>query len=406
MKILKIIIGFSVKATRWMLRNASKIISKTFTNMYNNHIRKQKENDKILFIPCAVLNGSFGDELMIVAFLEINKGKSITLYCSKIIERKDLFENYGRLEQLSQNIIPMYKQYNGGVFLMGADIMTGAYDKKDVLTKCAILKNANKYKLRTSILGFSFHDISEQKIKKSMENLLPQTIFNLRERDSYNVAKQFLPESNLRLVADMAFLCPSTPNNDLDYLLWIEQQHEMNKIIVGVCPNALQANLAGKDYYITEYISLLEYMNNRHNLSFVLLYHDIREHTNDLELSEKIHAGLPDSMNLFYTKNICNGIQLKSYLNHIDFTLTGRLHFGISGYSLGKPMFGIGYEGKFSGIQKLFGIDPEKSIIDYRKLNDSMAVMDMFMENLSNFFSLVNEKLPVVLKMAEKNFEV
>jgi polysaccharide pyruvyl transferase WcaK-like protein len=364
-------------------------------------------DNKILFLPPADLCGSFGDDIMTVAFLEMNKKKQLTLYCNRIIKRKDLFNEYKNLMHLSYDIVPMFSKYMGGVFLMGADIMTGSYGKNDVLFKCRILNEADRHNLKTSILGFSLNNDINLEIKKTFVNLLPRTIFNLREDDSFIIAEKFLKKSNLKLVADIAFLCPFYKNNDKCYLSWIKNQKKRNKIIAGVCPNSIQAQRVGKEYYVKQIISLLQYMNNKYDLSFALFYHDLRlDESSDRNLSEEIYRFLGNSMDLFYTKNILNGVQLKSYLEYIDFTIAGRMHFGISGYSLEKPMFGIAYEGKFSGLQKMFGIPVEKSIVDYTRLNESKKIADLFMENLNIFSAAVQKNLPTVLELSKKNFEL
>src|SRR5690606_10635594 len=105
----------------------------------------------------------------------------------------------------------------------------------------------------------------------------------------------------------------------------------------------------------------------------------------DKGLSEELYFSRKNKTNSYFTPNIKNGVELKSYLEYIDFTLSGRMHFGISGYSLKKPMLGITYEDKFSGLQRLFGLNPEFTLIaDYKNISQGKYVMDYFLENLDN----------------------
>jgi polysaccharide pyruvyl transferase WcaK-like protein len=392
------------------LNNLKKRLKRKGSGIYNILTKPfRRPNDKILLIPSATLNGGFGDDLMVTAFLEEFKDKNITIYCENVVKRKDLFDEYENIDYLSWNVTPKYDQYKGGVFLLGADNMTDAYGLDCFLFKCKVLDKSNKFNIRTAILGFSFNQNISLNVKRSLIKLLPDTIFNLREEDSYVRARKFLPDSNIKLVADIAFLCSFKNNEDEKYLLWIRKQKENDRTVIGVCPNALQAEKVGKKKYLEQFIFLLQYINNKYKVSFALLYHDLRsqcDNLSDKDLSKEIFILLNEisSFNVFYSEDIINGIQLKSYLEMVDCTVTGRMHLGISGYSLGKPMLGIAYEGKFTGLQKLFEIDVEKSIINYTELNKSKKIVDLFMSNLDFFSASVQRKLPTVLKMSMKNF--
>src|SRR5690606_34754068 len=103
---------------------------------------------------------------------------------------------------------------------------------------------------------------------------------------------------------------------------------------------------------------------------------------------QRLNGRLP----VYFQGKIRDGITLKSYLYPIDLTLTGRMHFGISGLSLNKPMFGLAYEGKFDGLQHLFGIDPEKSLAkNLHALSSYGSMFDDFIRKLeSNKYSIDN----------------
>lgn len=207
-------------------------------------------------------------------------------------------------------------------------------------------------------------------------------------------------------VADLAFLCPFNKNTNKLYQNWISERKTEGKTIVGFCPNAIQAKKIGLEEYHNKMIIALRNMIENYNIAVVLLYHDIRYEINDRTIAEDLFNELHgDGFDIFYEKNIKNGLELKSYLEFVDFTFTGRMHFGISGYSLGKPMLGVSYEDKFSGLQKLFSIDIESSLIDYTELEKTDEIIPQFVNKLPYFTHNVKENLANVLELSSKTFE-
>ena len=70
-------------------------------DFYKNYfITKLKRKRGFLLIPPTELDGSFGDELMVVSFVNNFKNESITLYEPKIIVREDLFKDYKNVSYL------------------------------------------------------------------------------------------------------------------------------------------------------------------------------------------------------------------------------------------------------------------------------------------------------------------
>lgn len=66
-------------------------------------------------------------------------------------------------------------------------------------------------------------------------------------------------------------------------------------------------------------------------------------------------------------------------------------------------MIGISYEDKFSGLQKSMGIEPSKSLIDYRELDKLEFILADFIGELSNYKISVEKNKARILKIALKN---
>lgn len=377
-------------------------------DFYKNYfITKLKRKRGFLLIPPTELDGSFGDELMVVSFVNNFKNESITLYEPKIIVREDLFKDYKNVSYLKWGESLKNKSFLNGIFILGADNMTPNYGYEDQFFKCNVLKIGNFLNIKTGILAFSLNkSIFNSPHVKWFNDLLPKTFFTLREEDSFLIAKKILPEDNLLSVADLAFLCPYNKNSDNDYQTWVNKQKKDQKTIVGFCPNSIQAKKIGIEEYKRKMLLALNNMIENYNISIALFYHDIRYEVNDKTLSNDLFCELKlNNKNVFYKDDIKNGLELKSYLEFVDFTFTGRMHFGISGYSLGKPMLGVSYEDKFSGLQKLFSIDIESSLVDYTDLKNTDTIIALFLNKLPEFNKNVKENLPKVLELSAKSLE-
>lgn len=375
--------------------------------IYSYIYKKILKNDKdFILIPPTVLNGSFGDEIMVISFINYFKNKKILLYVEKIIERKDLFSNYNNISIKSWNSPIRIEKYSK-LFLLGADNLSGTYSNKEVLDKFKILKYANFYSTEISILGFSLSKNISEIVKDEFKNISNYTKFKLRDPDSFKRAENFLPKKNIYQVADLAFLCPLINCNNEAYLRWINKQKEDNRKIIAICPNSIHMRNYEDQQYISQYVEAIELINNSGNYSFVLLYHDLRDLNkgwNDMTISKSIYSRLKTLKNVYFTDRITNGVQLKSYLPYVDITLTSRMHLGISGYSVGKPMFGITYENKFSGLQKLFGISPERSLVEYTELENLKEKFDLFIQDYENNVDLVKDNIQNVIELSKKNF--
>lgn len=143
---------------------------------------------------------------------------------------------------------------------------------------------------------------------------------------------------------------------------------------------------------------------SKQNCSILFLYHDLRKYAlgiNDKELSKMVSFYFQE--NGMFCDNITDGYLMKNYINLADFTVTGRMHFGISGYTLNKPMFGCCYYNKFEGVQDLFGIKPENSLVDYDKIPENLFRVTDFLEFLQTYQACIKRNLSSVQNCAQKN---
>lgn len=210
------------------------------------------------------------------------------------------------------------------------------------------------------------------------------------------------------LTTDIAFLCPLNSERPSSYKNtenWIESKRKTGKIIVAFCPNSIQMKDLGSNSYYTLMIRLLNVLQ-KNNCSIMLLYHDLRKYalnTSDKDISQHIYE-IWNNEDSIFIDDIEDGVSLKHYLNLADFTFTGRMHFGISGYVCGIPMLGMSYLNKFEGLQTMFELDPQKTLFDYSDIKNEDMLIKEFINNLQLYKLKVRENLDTIKNMSKMNF--
>jgi polysaccharide pyruvyl transferase WcaK-like protein len=380
---------------------------------------KNKSAHEIFLVAPAFSDGSFGDELMLKAYLDtIDVNIPVCIFDNRVIANDIDRENICCLDFRFKNYFLLYKSLYKAkeLVIVGADILDGGYGLEISVERLKAIRLANKMGLKTKILGFSLNSNVPKAIVKEFKKTSKFCILNMRDSESYNrMVKLINTDVNVRLTADVVFLSKTNFNfldNDryINYTKWILDMKQKNKTIIGFCPNAIQASKRGEIKYFFEMLSLLKYLNAKGDYAFVFLYHDLRFASKDLSDSI-LSAYLSDifrltNPNLFYTNQIKNGVELRSYLECVDFTVTGRMHFGISGLTMGKPMFGIGYQDKFTGLYNLFGLKSDYCGIDYNDLSSSKLKSNLnnFIENQKEIKDTISKNIDNVNSLAKLNF--
>lgn len=382
-----------------------KLIIRSKINKINEYIKwilvciyirfiNSETNDSILLVPADDLIGGFGDDLMVMSFISnFGQGKPISIFTKIINKRKDYlngFKNISYIEGFKERNYFHYARIinrHSLVYILGADIMDGTYGYYGSMDRLRMLSIANKIGVKNEMSAFSISNEILPSIKKEIIKLSKHTIIKARDIDSYNRLRKFLPKEKLLLTNDIAFICPEVSSIYKGaayekYLDWLSNIKKKSEKIIGFCPNSIQAKKVGLETYLKSMILLIDNFLKRDNFSIVFFYHDTRPLCNfetDKTISEKLFSYfIKSNVNCYFPNQILNGVELKGYLRHIDFTVTGRMHLGISGITSAKPMFGICYANKFEGMVQLFGISPEKCLVEYDDLTESQKVIDQF----------------------------
>lgn len=370
-----------------------------------------KGKDGILLLPAADLNGGFGEDIMVGSFLKaFNKHKLDLIVCNAY--DKDYLKDNKQypilLDKLYLTKLVLLMRKYSELHVIGADIMDG-FHKGAGTIRFKSLDLAYRMGLKINLTGLSVRKNFPPKTKKMFLKYSTYGFVKARDIDSYDRLQKFIPTDKLMLVSDLAFLCPDnnqTPSSFEKTKSWIEFKKNAGKTIVAFCPNSIQMQKLGKDVYFRMIKHMIKILVTN-DCSVVLLYHDLRRYaldTSDKDISKELYAELNNN-DLLYVDDIPDGITLKKYLSLVDFTFTGRMHFGISGYVCGKPMFGISYLNKFEGLQKMFGLKSKETLLDYSNIVNETETIKHFIQNNTTISLTANKNLAQLKKLAEGNFK-
>lgn len=367
-------------------------------------------NDKIILMPADDLSGGFGEDIMVYSFLNHFKDRQVDL----AVRRKFIKDYAMDCHQYTIlngffvyiKLLLLLRKYDE-LHVIGADIMCGDYSKSALL-RFRTLKIASNMGLHTNLTGISVVANMSLTDKKRFKDYAKQNVIKVRDVTSYNRLISFLPKNKVVLTTDIAFLCPTIDCNKLsfkDCYKWVNKKRRLGKHIAAFCPNTIQMKKCGRETYLDNMQYLLKILLDN-DCAIIMLYHDLRKYalqTNDKEVASYLYEQMHND-GLYFVDDIDNGVQLKNYLSLCDFTFTGRMHFGISGYVAGKPMFGISYYGKFEGLQKMMGINPEYSLIEYNNILDKVSCITSFINDIKENTRKVLLNISEIQEKANKNF--
>lgn len=384
-------------------------------------IKAKKNANKILVLPAANLNGGFGEDIMITSFMNnfANGTPVCILNGFKIIREdyKKINKNIEFIDGFNDKVnflkLLLLIKNCSLVYVIGADIMDGTYRVHNSINRLRVIELAHRIGVKAQISGFSVSKNILPVVKAKFIKVAKDVRLKIRDVESYTRMKDFIDTDRLILTNDIAFICPDVPNSYEskiydDYQAWVNSAKANGKTIIGVCPNAIQAKKIGFENYLSGFKKLLEGFLEVGNYAFVFLYHDIRpicDEASDSTISQILNEYFKaKSVDCFYTDQIKNGVELKGYVAQVDFTITGRMHLGISGLTFSKPMFGVSYANKFEGMVKLFDVDPNTCLIDYDKLSESKEKILLFTKNFAAIEDSVKKNIQKVKLETSNNY--
>ena len=395
-----------LKKLKRQLRNAIEctefIICKLLTSAFKSNLTERR----CLLVPAASIDGGFGEDIMVAGFL--NGSTFPVTILSTQIEHREFIEKHKNV-RCSTLLMSSFKYFrmltlfsrHTDLYIIGADILDGVYTSNKL--RFNLIDLAHRMGLRVHITSFSVREKSSSYFIKQIQRISSYVQINARDIESQKRLQVMLPNVDVRLVPDIAFLCDNPSPNDELMEKWSNEQRKLGHPVIAYCPNTIQAKKMGLNKYIEGQIELLREFK-RYKCAIMFMYHDLRKYAlslSDKDLSRIIYLSLNDSDSVFID-NVSNGYDLKKYIALSDFTVTGRMHFGISGYTMGLPMFGVSYFNKFEGLHKMFL--QSNSLIEYDNVEQCHNNVGEFIANFQQYNINVRNRLFQIIEIAKMNF--
>lgn len=293
------------------------------------------------------------------------------------------------------------------VFYVGADVVDGAYNPREVGRALTLLKDAAGLGADCVILGSSFSTSFDPGTRDLLRALPPQV--TICGRDPHSVARMEKElERPIRRTADLAFLV--TPDGSdpsaVDTIRWIEGRRGVGDRILAVNANLLHAQtVTGFGEGLARFLDLVL----GQDVSVILVPHDSRTSEPDEAVLAAAAATLDPSRRA-KTRMVATDspAAIKAVLEHVDLLASGRMHAMILALGAGTPAFGFVYQDKFEGLMDLLGLATEGLLSSPAELaTDPVAVATRVLDSIARSTALreqIRDCLPGVVKLSQDNF--
>lgn len=369
------------------------------------------------------LDGSIGDQAMLhVALMKLKEAGATSV---DIMVDGDAGER--RALELGLNPIRMphlfeypafvselygVKRYRQAVF-MGADVLDGKYGLGTpvrLLIACDLMFRRGADAI---FLGFSFNSKPDPRLARFFDALHPGIVLNARDASSLERLRKFTKHTNMRLVADSAFLLqPGSPDAlPPDLLSWLSTTRSAGHTIVGVNFHPMLFKDGEKDQLASAARNLarvLASVGPKQNVHWLLLPHDTRPNDGDHSTLAQVACELNSlGAPFFFQESTLSAELYKALAMMTDAIITGRMHLSIASLGSTTPVFCFTYQDKFEGLLKHFGMDgdllsdPKALLYDVGNLGPKL---DAFIANRESLRAQIRTRLPDVKALAQQVF--
>lgn len=361
--------------------------------------------------------GNIGDRAMLEAVLARTIGPT-----KVIVEQSNDYERTGQFSETE--FVPLPILANGYALyrfrdslrfaallknatsysVIGADVMDGLYDVALSVARSSTMVMAANAGVPTTLYGFSWSEIANPTALNSLmraaragASLYPRDPASLRRLTADGI-------DSVVQAADVVFT-DRTVTTAGEQHSWIVAQRQRGHRIAIVNVSGL---LARRMNQIPEYLEILTHLLQK-DFSIVLLPHVLRRGDDDLaalELLEQevLRARMPSTgMRITLVSHGSRPSDIRGLTMEADIVITGRMHLAILAMSQGTPAITLGTQGKVEGLYEMFELPA--LCVEPNPGFGSRVVSLLSELDLAETRSVLGDKLPSVLALAERNFD-
>lgn len=382
----------------------------------NLHSGKKETASSILLVPAdtSELDGSLGDQALLLGFGTLRNSKNIQFVVSETFRTSEVFSSV-RFIRAWNGVwagwnLGKHAKSTSELYVVGADVMDGYYSSVVSRQRLVLVNAFSKANIRCGVLSFSFNATPNPDVIKEFQRL--PTSVRICLRDAVSLERfQRLVGRPAQLVSDLAFLVQATDSSEVANIVepWVSAQRQFGRQILGINVNPqVVAHLAsGSESTLALSVAQACETLISDNTSVILIPHDFRPGCADLRVMGLVWQHLSDmaGKNVLLLVNPFTAQEIKSVCKNFDLVFSARMHLAIGALSVGTPVCGMQYQGKFAGLFQHFSMGNDIFIAPEDALDAShlAAFLTRHLDQAKELRRQVEAQLPAVRALAQMN---
>ncbi|MCU1569979.1 MAG: hypothetical protein JWR33_720 [Naasia sp.] len=245
----------------------------------------------------------------------------------------------------------------GGIIMIGADSMDGAYGVRGVSVRISALNLAARAGGVASLVNFSMRETVPPGIARLIRSLDPRVRLVARDRLSASRLRKTAPGREVDSAPDVAILLrPLVSQQVRDFLALVRRRNENQLPVAALVPNRHLAGLAGgRAGDDVAYFRACARVLLDAGYFVILLAHDVRPRPGDPHLIARVESSLADRNVLAVLPR--SAPEAKAVLATTELVVSARMHAAVASLSSGVPTIGLDYLDKFCGQFEWYGME-------------------------------------------------
>lgn len=284
------------------------------------------------------------------------------------------------------------------VYIIGADIMDGSYDRREAYLRWSIVDACARAGIDARVLGFSWSGSADLLVERRVSRLDPRVVAFLRDRRSLERFLAVHPSCTAESCADVAFtLSGVSACGEVDD--WVAHQRQLGFKIVVVNISGLIFSSGGHERSVAQSLEALAHDGFR----IVLLPHVIRDSDSDMQACRSVYAAAGEPDWAFLVETLLSPSQVRGLTEQVDAVFTGRMHLSILALTVGVPVCVMSTHGKVEGLLAAMAL--EEFLVDGpESVGQALTLLVPRLVNDRSFADEVSARISVMREAASLNF--
>ncbi|WP_165067510.1 polysaccharide pyruvyl transferase family protein [Marisediminicola senii] len=361
--------------------------------------------------------GNLGDQAMLETFLDETAGleRSIFVQSRSAVDVTSAFGRSGADDLVAmpglthgfglRHFTSLYRfgrllSSFATLFVVGADVMDGAYSDKASRTRWLIAKVAADRGVKVAVLGFSWNGKPTRGAREAMRRASKSNV-TMYARDPLS-ATRLREDGSTSVVeaADTVFLYSRRDEDSREAQL-VAQARRAGKRIALVNASGLVASSTSQVGAYASAIQLLQ----RLNYAVFMVPHVDRAPRSDTSAIAAIMTSIPDSAKPTVIE-MTNPSIVRTMALGADLVITGRMHLAVIALSCGVPAAVIATQGKVMGLLELFSLTDLCLEPGATLEQEMLSRIHLINDRIGGVRNEIQRALPHVKQLAERNFEL